>query len=368
MGMAGALAFAVACSPTAPSAKRAAADGTKIDQFLLAPADAANFDPGTGTTVTAPISGGTVTLPYTDVLPLPDGPIGDPQKNYTFCFSQALTGSTWAVAQQESVMIEAARHPNVKVLTYNTNNDPLKQVADLDSCLAQKVDAFLIWPHSVEPLTPEIEKLHKAGQIVVGMERTVATRDYDTWIYLDHRKATADMADAIGKKLGGKGTVVETDGALGSSPQILWHTLLAQNLKKKYPDIKIEYTAPTDYSRGQGYKVALDFLQSHQGQKIDAWFTQYSEIGFGVAKALQDYKRTDIPHFTVVDGKVATQAAIDGTFFAISPWTPVHADVALRAAIYHLTNKEVPHDLALAQPPMITSETAPEELQRTWPG
>ena len=151
MGMAGALAFAVACSPTAPSAKRAAADGTKIDQFLLAPADAANFDPGTGTTVTAPISGGTVTLPYTDVLPLPDGPIGDPQKNYTFCFSQALTGSTWAVAQQESVMIEAARHPNVKVLTYNTNNDPLKQVADLDSCLAQKVDAFLIWPHSVEP-------------------------------------------------------------------------------------------------------------------------------------------------------------------------------------------------------------------------
>lgn len=369
-GVAGVLAFTVACSPsTANSTDDAAADNsTKIDEFLLPPGDAESFAAEPGTPVTAPIQGGTVSLPYTHVLPLPDGPIGDPNKTYTFCFSQALTGSTWAVAQQESVMIEAARHPNVEVLYYNTNNDPLKQVADLESCLAQKVDAFLIWPHSVEPLTPEIEKLNQAGQVVIGMERTVATRDYDTWIYLDHRKATADMAEAIGEQLGGKGTVVETDGALGSSPQILWRTLLAQNLREKYPDIKVEYTAPTDYSRGQGYKVALDFLQSRQGEEIDAWFTQYSEIGFGVAQALEDYDRTDIPHFTVVDGKVATQAAIDGTFFAISPWTPIHGDVALRAAIYHLTGEEVPHDLALGQPPLITPETAPEELQRTWPG
>jgi ABC-type sugar transport system substrate-binding protein len=335
---------------------------------LLPPSDAPGFGPKYAAAVRGPITGVDVSLPYTNVLPLPDGPIGDPNKTYTFCFSQALTGSTWAVGQQESVMIEAARHPNVKLLTYNTNNDPLKQVADLESCATQGANAYLVWPHSVAPLTPQIEKLTNSGAVVVGMERLVATDKYSTWIYLDNQKAADDMADAIGKKLGGKGTIVETDGAIGSSPQILWRTLLAKSLKEKYPEITLDYSAPTDYSRGSGYKVALDYLQSHQGKPIDGWFTQYSEIGFGVAQALKDYKRTDIPHFTVVDGNVAVQALMDGTFSAISPWTPVHADVAFRAAVYHLTGKEVPKQLVLEQPPVITQETAAKALELTWPG
>ena len=70
-----------------------------IDQYLLPPKDAKEFSPVPGPVVEGPISGGTLSLPYSDVLPLDEGPIGDPNKTYTFCFSQALTGSTWAVAQ-----------------------------------------------------------------------------------------------------------------------------------------------------------------------------------------------------------------------------------------------------------------------------
>jgi ABC-type sugar transport system substrate-binding protein len=200
------------------------------------------------------------------------------------------------------------------------------------------------------------------------MERTVATREYDTWIYLDNTKATADLADAIGKKLGGKGVVVETEGAIGSSPQILRKTGFAEALAAKYPDIKVKFTAPTDYSRGQGYKVALDFLQANKDQPIDAWYTHYTEIGFGVAQALKDNNRTDIPQFSIVDGKKAVASVQDGTFFAIAPWTPVHGDVAFRAAVYHLTGQEVPKNISLVQPPLITAENAADVLQQTWPG
>jgi ABC-type sugar transport system substrate-binding protein len=374
----GAVAFlAVGCATGADGTGSTGASGgpsgkptTKevIDQFLLTPPDAKSFSAEESETVTAPIQGGSMSLPYKHVLPLPDGPIGDANKTYTFCFSQALTGSTWAVAQQESVMLEAKRHPNVKMLYYNTNNDPLKQVADLETCSAQKADAYLIWPHSVEPLTPEVEKLQKNGGLVVGMERTVATREYDTWIYLDNTKATGDLAEAIGKKLGGKGVVVETEGAIGSSPQILRKTGFAEALAAKYPDIEVKFTAPTDYSRGQGYKVALDFLQANKDQPIDAWYTHYTEIGFGVAQALKDNKRTDIPQFSIVDGKKAVASVQDGTFFAIAPWTPVHGDVAFRAAVYHLTGQEVPKNISLVQPALITAENAADVLQQTWPG
>lgn len=341
----------------------------KVDPSLLAPRDAESFKADqTCPSVKAPIGGGNITMVYCHVLPLADGPIGDPNKTYTFCMSQALTGSTWAVAQQESVMIEAAKHPNVKVSYYNTNNDPLKQVQDLDTCLAKKVNAVLVWPHSVAPLTPEIQKIKAAGVTVVGMERTVATHDYSSWVYLDNARATADVAGAVCEKLGGKGTVAETDGAVGSSPQILRRQGFVDALKQQCPNVKVIFTAPTDYSRGQGYKVATDFLQSGQGQHIDAWYTEYTEIGFGVAQALKDANKTSIPQYSIVDGKAAVQAVGDGTFAAIAPWNPVHGDVALRAAIYHVLNKSVPKDVLLVQPPLITTQNATAQFQLTWPG
>ena len=345
-----------------------AADQSVIAKELLAPSDSVSFRAEPSPIVNAPITGGTMSLPYAHVLPLPGGPIGDPKRTYTFCFSQALTGSTWAVAQQESVMLEAARHPNVKVFYHNTNNDPLKQVADLDTCMAQKVDAIIVWPHSVAPLTPEIDKLHDAGFVVVGLERTVNTHNYDSWVYLDYTAAMGDLASAVCKKLGGKGTVVETEGALGSSPQILRKVGFANGLKEKCPAVKIDYTAPTDYSRGQGYKVALDYLQGHRDQKIDLWFSHYTEIGFGVNQALKDYGRADIPHYSIVDGKVAVEAVQKGVFAALAPWSPLHGDLGLRAAIYKVTGRPVPKNILLVQPPLISEENAAEVLKTTWPG
>jgi ABC-type sugar transport system substrate-binding protein len=365
------LAFA-GCTPASgnvTSSGEGQVDKAQIDEFLLAPSDATIYKAVTATTaVTGPISGSPVYMPYTDVLPLPDGPVGDPSKTYTICFSQALTGSTWAVEQQESAQIEAAKHPNVKVLYYNTNNDPLKQVADVDSCLAQKVDAVVIWPHSVEPLTPQIEKVKAAGTVIVGMERTVATRNYDSWIYLDNSQATRDLAKAVGEKLGGKGIVVEVDGSIGSSPQILRRAGFVDALKELYPNITVEFTAPTDYSRGQGYKVTLDYLQANSGKEIGAFYSQYTETGFGVAQALKDYNMTDIPQYSIVDGQAAVQGVLDGTFEAVAPWNPLHGDVGLRAALYHLTGKDVPKNILLQQPSLITKANAQEQLQQTWPG
>jgi galactofuranose transport system substrate-binding protein len=358
-------ALMASCSVAAFGSSAIAQDDVKV---LLAPKDSVVFAASVNEPVKGPITGKPISLPYASVLPLPDGPIGDPSRTYTFCFSQALTGSTWAVAQQESLMVEAARHPNVKILAYNTNNDPLKQVADLDTCAAQKVDGIVVWPHSVAPLSPEIKKLHDDGFVVVGMERTVNTQDYSSWVYLDNAKATADLAGAVCDKLGGSGLVVETDGAIGSSPQILRRSGFVDALAAKCPNVKVEFSQPTDYSRGQGYKVALDYLQANQSRKIGAWYTQYTEIGIGVNQALKDYNRTDIPQFSIVDGQAAVTAVKDGIFAAIAPWTPVHGDLGLRVAIYHVLHKDVPKNILLGQPPLITPANAEEALQHTWPG
>lgn len=364
----GSLSTNKAASGATGASTNAGGSSPTVSADLLPPAGAPVFTAKPSAPVTAPTSGQPMSLPYSYIFPLPAGPIGDPHKRYTFCMSQALTGSTWAVAQADSVRVEAARHPNVKVLYYNTNNDPLKQIQDLETCAAQKVNGILVWPHSVAPLTPEIQKLHNEGFVVVGMERTVATRDYSTWIYLNNPQATGDLAKAVCDKLGGKGTVVETDGALGSSPQILRRVGFVDGLKKYCPAVKVDFTEPTDYSRGQGYQVALNYLQAHQNDKIGAWYTQYTEIGYGVAQALKNYKRTNIPQFSIVDGKTAVHGVLNRTFYAIAPWSPLEGDVALRAAIYHILGKPVPKAIVLSQPPLITRANAAQALRTNWPG
>ena len=349
-----------------PSAGGGVASRATIDKFLLPPANVNRLNAAPGPVQTGPITKKDLALPYEKVFPIPDGPIGNPHKTYKFCFSQALIRHPWAIAQKESIMLEAARHPNVKVLYYNTDDDPLKQVQDIDTCMAQKVDAILVWPHSVGPLTPEIVKAKKAGFTVIGMERTVATHDYDSWLYLDYKKATAALADAVAQRLHDKGIVAETSGAVGSSPQILRHAGFVDRLQQAHPNIKVVTTAPTDYSRAQGYKVALDFLQSPKGKHIDAWYVHSGEIAIGVYKAMQQLHRTNIPIFTIDGSKTDVEMVKEGKFAAVAPWTPLHADIAFRLAAMKIEGKKIPSSVLLSFPGLITKANADQQLPRAW--
>ncbi|GAA1798874.1 hypothetical protein GCM10009835_16360 [Planosporangium flavigriseum] len=338
----------------------------QIDKYLLAPASASRIDPAPGPIETDPITGATLSLPYKGAYAVPDGPIGDPSKTYTVCFSQALIRHPFPVALRSSLMLEAARHPNLKVLTYNTDNDPLKQVQDLETCAAQKPDAILVWPHSIAPLTPEIKKLTQQGFKVVGMERTVATSDYTSWIYLDDEAETKAMADAIAEKLGGSGVVAETSGAVGSSPQIVRSYGFKKELTAKAPGIKVVTTTPTDYSEAQGFQVALQFLGSPQGKDIKAWYVHSGTIALGIQKAMAQLKRTDIPIYTIDGSKQEVQAVQGGKITAITPHSPLIGDVALRLAIMAIEGKQVPKDLILNQDELITQSNAAEILPKAW--
>ena len=332
---------------------------------LYAPADAELFLPTTGLSVIGPITGQLLTPQYSQVLPVADGPVGDPSKTYTYCFSQGLANNPWSTAQKESLMIEAARHPNIEI-KYTETNDPSEQVAQLESCVSQKVDGILVFPQSVGPLTPAIQSICDAGVFVIGMERTVDTTCPNSWIYLDYKQGAVDIANSIGTRLGGKGVVVETQGTMGSSPQILRHEGYVATLATDYPDITMYEATAADFDRTKAYESALSFLQSPQGKQIDAWYTQYSEMALGVYAALKQTGRTDIPIYTWGDDRSTTGSITRGEVLAAVPATPLHADLALRVAIYALEGKSYPKAIMLQQPLLLTLDNVVEYEKTTW--
>jgi ABC-type sugar transport system substrate-binding protein len=366
-----ALALAAAACQNAGATSAHGGGGSAKDYYdpqnaaLYAPAGAQVFNPSPGKAEKGPITGQMLTERYSQAVPVKPGPIGDPSKTYHFCFSQGLANNPWSTAQQESLMIEARKHPNVKI-DYTATNDPSEQVSQLQSCVSRKVDGIFVFPHSVGPLTPAIKDICKAGIFVVGMERTVDTDCYDSWIFLDYKRGAVDIADAVGKDLKGKGVVVETQGTMGSSPQLLRHEGFAATLATKYPDIKLVETSPGDFDRTKSYQAALGFLQSPKATHIDAWYAHLSEMAFGIRAAMEQTNRTDIPIYTWGDDKQTIDAIEKGVVAAAVPPTPMHADIALRLAIKKIDGEKFPKSLLLTQPSLLTKANAAEYGRATW--
>ena len=83
-------------------------------------------------------------LPLTNVLPLPEGPIGD--KPIVIGSSQTGFNHPWRVEMIKSAQAEVARHSNVSLVVTDGNVDITKQNNDVDDLLAQNVDAVVMSP------------------------------------------------------------------------------------------------------------------------------------------------------------------------------------------------------------------------------
>jgi galactofuranose transport system substrate-binding protein len=328
---------------------------------LNAPADATRLPINPGPVETTPVTHQQVRLMWGKDYPIPDGPIASPEKKYTICFSQGLVNNPWSTAQKESVMLEAARHPNLKVLYFNTN-DPSQQVSDLQTCANEHVNAILVWPQTVA-LAPEINRLCNAGVVVVGMERTVPTHCFTSWIYLDYPGTVTNVAEAIAKDIGGNGTVVESRGTPGSSPEILRHYYFVKTLNK-YPGIHVVETNPTDFGPTTGYNAAIAFLHSPQAQNISAWYAHYEQEAIGIEAALKQVGRTNVPIYTIGGAKQSICFVEQGAFKYLAPGsaTPLHGDLALRLAIMSIEGKPVPKYVLLDSPTPITAANAKEQF------
>src|SRR6202023_237678 len=88
------------------------------------------------------------TLPLTNILPLPDGPveIQGKVKNLTIGFSQTGFNHPWRVAMLQSLQAEAARHPNIQLIITDGHVDIAKQSDDIRDLLARGVDWIIFIP------------------------------------------------------------------------------------------------------------------------------------------------------------------------------------------------------------------------------
>jgi len=141
-----------------------------------------------------------------------------PQKQFTIGMSQCNLGEPWRVQMNADIAAAAAKHPELKVVFKDAQNDTLQQRGQVEEFVSAKVDLLIISPKEAVPLTEPVAHAMEAGIPVIVLDRRLQGTNYTCFIGADNHKIGKAAGEWIVKTLGGKGNVVELMGLQTSTP------------------------------------------------------------------------------------------------------------------------------------------------------
>jgi ribose transport system substrate-binding protein len=158
--------------------------------------------------------------------------------------SQCNLGEPWRVQMNEDIKNAAAKHPNLKVLWKDAQNDSLTQRAQVEELVQQGIDLLIISPKEAAPLTKPVSEAYKKGIPVIVLDRAVQGDDYTIFIGADNKKIGREAGAWVRKTLGEKGKIIELRGLMTSTPAQDRHAGFLEGLElDKNPGLKIVFQA-----------------------------------------------------------------------------------------------------------------------------
>ncbi|WP_293912571.1 ABC transporter substrate-binding protein [Deinococcus sp.] len=240
------------------------------------------------------------------------------QATYRVGFAQTESDNPWRVAQTASMKDEAKRL-GFDLSYTDAQGSTAKQVADVRSLIAKRVDVLFLSPREDKALAPVVKEARDAGIPVILLDRTINAqyavpgRDYLTFIGSDFvkeggRVATWLVNNARGKKL----NIIELEGTVGATPTIDrkrgFDWVLAQ-----YPPHKIVVSQSADFSRDKGRQLTELLLEKYP--EANVIYAHNDEMAIGAVAAIEAAGKKpgkDIMVLSIDGGKEAVKLVLDG--------------------------------------------------------
>ncbi|KAJ01846.1 ABC transporter substrate-binding protein [Sulfitobacter mediterraneus] len=266
---------------------------------------------------------------------------------YTVGFAQTESNNPWRIAQTKSFQ-DTAASCNWNLVYTDAAGSAAKQVADVDSMIAQGVDAIFLPPREEQPLLPAVLRAKGAGIPVFLVDRSVdpnvakAGVDYVTFMGSDFIEQGRRAAEWLIANSDGTEVIVELEGTTGSSP--------ANDRKKGFDDAVAGQSGMTivasqsgDFARDKGRQVMETLLQSHPD--VTVVYAHNDEMAIGAIQALEAAGRKPGEDVTLVsiDGtRDALQAIIDGKLGVSVESAPFFGPVACDTMKAYAAGEDVP--------------------------
>lgn len=150
---------------------------------------------------------------------------------WTIGMSQCNLGEPWRVQMNHDIKQAAEKHPEIKVIFKDAQNDSLKQRAQIEEFTGAGVDLIIVSPKEAAPLTRPVAAAFEKGIPVIILDRRVLGDKYTCFIGADNKKIGRAAGRWIVERLEGKGKVVELKGLMTSTPGQDRHTGFREGIK-----------------------------------------------------------------------------------------------------------------------------------------
>ena len=270
------------------------------------------------------------------------------KKEVLIAYSQAELVNAWRVTNQKD-MENQAKQLGAKLISVDANQDPSKQLADVENMLAQKPACLIVSPLESKASAPVVKLANDAKVPLVIIDRTIdstpGTDMYKTEITQSHvlsgKLLAEKTVELLTKKYGeAKGSVVHVQGLAGASPVIDankgWDEVMA-----KYPNIKVVATSDAGFTKDGGMKVMEDFLQRFPAGQIDVVRSDYSDMTMGAVEAIKNAGRKELLGFVLGEGghMKAIEAVIAGEIARETQTPPYFGAKAVQSCLDILAGK-----------------------------
>ena len=222
---------------------------------------------------------------------------------YVIGFSNASISNIWRVGLLHSIQQAAADNKDKisKLIITDANDDPSKQVSDVQDLLQRGLDLLIVSPATAQALDPIVSQAMDQGVPVVLVDRRVSGDNYVSFVTASDQALGRTMAQWMAERMGGKGNVLMIAGIAGASPAEL-RIAAAKQVFAEFPDIKILDLQYSDWSPAKGKQVMAAMIQKY-GDQINGVWNDSGLQGSGALEAFVEAGWADgkIPPITCAD-------------------------------------------------------------------
>lgn len=202
----------------------------------------------------------------------------------------------------------------LEIVVLDSQNDPAKEMANVEDLLTQEVSVILINPTDSDAVVNAIKSANAKSVPVITLDRGANAGDVVTHIASDNVAGGKMAGDYIVELLGGQGKVVELEGIAGTSAAR--DRGLGFNSALEGTSIEVVAKQVADFDRTKGLSVMENILQAQP--EINAVFAHNDEMALGALKAVEasgreilvvGFDATDDAVKSVEDGGMAATVA-----------------------------------------------------------
>lgn len=199
----------------------------------------------------------------------------------------------------------AAEEAGYKVITSDAQDDPSKQLNDIDDLLQQDIDILIINPVDSDAVVSAVESANNTNIPVITVDRSSEGGEVVAHIASDNTAGGEMAGEFIEEQLGGEGSIVELEGIPGASAT-RERGAGFHNIVDEIEGLEVIAKQTANFDRTEGLSVMENIIQG--AEKVDAVFAHNDEMALGALEALEAENMLDdviVVGFDATDDAVA---------------------------------------------------------------